>query len=44
MINKLVMVWLNGMASLEQLEKVYDKNGGGGFLKKHAEQYKDLFK
>ena len=27
------MVWLNGMASLEQLEKVYDRNGGGGFLK-----------
>ena len=36
----------NGMASLEQLEKVYNKIGGGSVnqLKKHAEKYKDIIK
>ena len=36
----------NGMTSLEQLEKVYDKIGGGSVnqLKKHAEKYKNIIK
>lgn len=36
----------NGMASLEQLEEVYDKIGGGNAkeLKKHAKQFEDIIK